>query len=330
MTTETAALVEHVIGRDGTFSLHVRTSDIRLRATDGDTVHIRARDGGDLRQLETERGDGLLVARAGGGCPDLDIDLPVAASVVVEGASADLDIQGLRGDQRYRTASGDVDVRDGGGRLTIDAVSGDVDIIAAVPAQVVARTVSGDLALRAGAIDALRATTTSGDLRIAGRFAGAGPFAIETVSGDAILAPVEGLRILVTTITGDVRTEDGARAEGPRGRRTVVIGSGGPDLTFRSTSGDLRVVPAMPLASRSSSGPDSPPLVLAPEPPSAPPPPAAAGTPVDPIGDGDDRRLVILRALERGEIDVAEATRQLEDLDDASARPSDTETDDGR
>ena len=313
MTTEAATTIEHVLGPDGTFSLQVRTSDVRLRATAGDTVRIQARDGSDLRRLETETGDGLLVVRASGGTPDLDIELPASTNVVIEGASADLDIQGLRGSQRYRTASGDIDVRDAGGHLTIEAVSGDVDIIASAPAEIVARTVSGDLALRAGPVSGLRAMTTSGDLRIAGQFGGSGPFTIETVSGDAILAPADGLRILASTITGDVRTEDGVRAEGPRGQRTVVVGAGGPELTVRSTSGDLQVVRAIPLP------PAPPAMPVAPEPPahllaSAPPtPPAAPDAPID--ASVVDARLTILRALERGDVDVAEATRQLEALD---------------
>jgi hypothetical protein len=261
MTTGTATLVEHVIGATGTFSLHVRTTDIRLRGHDGDSVRIRARNGAELRRLETEQGDGLLVAHATGSTPDLDIEIPVGATVLIEGSSADLDVQGLRGDQHYRTASGDVDVRDGGGRLTVEAVSGDVDIVATAPADVVARTVSGDLALRAGPIQSLKAMTTSGDLRIAGRFDPPGPFSVETVSGDAILAPA---------------------------------------------------------------------------PPPAPSPAPTPELDADALDAGDDDaaddgRMAILRALERGEIDVAEATRRLESLDAVTiGDPSDEGADHGR
>ena len=318
-------MVEHVIGADGAFTLEARNCDIRLRAVPGDTVRIRARDGSDLRRLDSEPGDGMLAVQARGGAPDLDIEVPVAAAIIIQGSSSDLAAIGLRGEQRYRTASGDIELHDVGGRLAIEAVSGDVDVLAAAPTEVSARTVSGDLALRAGSITRLRAVTTSGDLHIAGSFDGDGPYAIETVSGDATLAPANGMRVEVSSITGDVRADVDSRAEGPRGRRTIVVGAGGPDVTFRSTSGDLHIVRAAVLAA----SPVAPPPLPAPLPEIAPDhpvdesrvpsdddaPPADAGTDAEP----GDASLDILRALERGEIDVDEATRRLAAVEDEEA-----------
>ena len=317
-------MVEHVIGADGAFTLAARNSDIRLRAVPGDTVRIRARDNSDLRRLDTEPGDGILAVRARGGAPDLDIEVPLDAAIIVEGSSSDLAAIGLRGEQRYRTASGDIDLHDVGGRLAIEAVSGDVNVVAAAPAELSARTVSGDLAVRAGSITRLRAVTTSGDLHVAGSFDGAGPFAIETVSGDATLAPANGLRVEASSITGDVRADVDARSEGPRGRRTVVVGGGGPDMTFRSTSGDLRIVRAAVLAPAPIAPPDAPqpPPVSSPDAPRIPSPAAiddattdtdlADAMPIDPS-------LAILRELERGEIGVEEAMRRLAAAEDEEA-----------
>ena len=318
-------MVEHVIGADGAFTLAARNSDIRVRAVPGDTVRIRARDGSDLRRLDTEPGDGILAVRARGGAPDLDIEVPVAAAIIVEGSSSDLAAIGLRGEQRYRTASGDIELHDVGGRLAIEAVSGDVAIVAAAPAEVSARTVSGDLAIQAGSITRLRAVTTSGDLHVAGSFDGAGPFAIETVSGDATLAPANGLRVEASSITGDVRADVDARSEGPRGRRTVVVGAGGPEVTFRSTSGDLRIVGAAVLAPAPIAPPDAPqpPPIPSPDAPVIPLPAAALAdttTDADPTEAASiDPSLVILRDLERGEIDVDEAMRRLAAAEDEEA-----------
>ena len=177
------------------------------------------------------------------------------------------------------------------------------------------RTVSGDIELRAGTLRSLVMSSTSGDLKVAGRLAGPGPFGIETVSGDGLLAPAGDLRIEMTTMSGDLRSEVDAPAQGGRGRRSVVIGSNGPLLTFRSMSGDLRVVRPSPVRT-------------APADPPPPQPPAAAAVPPEPMPDPagvsngaialayDDARLRILKSLERGEIDVAEAGRRLEALDD--------------
>ena len=90
------------------------------------------------------------------------------------------------------------------------------------------------------------ATTTSGDLRVSGRFDGDGPFAIETVSGDGTLAPVNDVRVEAKTITGDIDSDRPSRRDDTAGHRVLAIGAGGPTITFRSASGDLRVVAAYP------------------------------------------------------------------------------------
>ena len=113
--------------------------------------------------------------------------------------------------------------------------------MAAAEIDLSARTVSGDVAVRAGTLRGLRASTTSGDLKIAGRFSSEGAFAAETVSGDGLVAPVGDVTIEMTTVTGDLNSDVEGRTEGGRGHRSVVIGSHGPVMTFRSLSGDLRI-----------------------------------------------------------------------------------------
>jgi hypothetical protein len=188
--------------------------------------------------------------------------------------------------------------------LSIEAVSGDIEIGADGPVKIAARTVSGDLTVRAGSIAELQATTTSGDLRVSGRFDGNGPYAIETVSGDGTLAPVNDVRIEAKTITGDIDSDRPSRREDTDGRRVLIVGAGGPTITFRSASGDLRVVAATPPT------PTEPPTPIEP-----PTPASAPTTPAPSASEDDDPRLGILRELERGEIDVAEAGLRLEALD---------------
>jgi hypothetical protein len=324
MTTQTNdAVVTHRIGADGMVVVRIADGQVRLRGVTGDAATVRAADGKPLDGLEVEPGERSLTVRTGRGIEfrgfgwgdrtrgrgrtrDVELEIPAGATVVVEGASTDVDVRGLRGDQRYRSASGDLVLREVSGSLTIEALSGDVHIDADGPATITARTVSGDLDLRAGSIAELRATTTSGDLHIAGTFDGDGPYAIETVSGDATLAPTDGVRVEARTITGDIDSELPSRRDDADGRRALIVGAGGPTITFRSTSGDLRVV-----ARASSPGTSTPASALpmadlaAPDGPPVP-------TPAAPL---DDARLTILRALERGEIDVKEAGQQLEALE---------------
>jgi len=330
--TTTGSSLEHTIGAEGVFSIRLRDGEARLRAVDGAEIRIRDVNDNDLAGMfGIELGDGSISLRANGGAdphgrhshggtPDLDIDLPRRATVVVETSSAEIEVDGLDGDQRYRTSSGDLVLREVGGRIAIETVSGDVDVVATGQAEVTLRTVSGDVELRAGTLRSLQATTTSGDLNIAGKLAGPGPFSVVTVSGDALLAPAGDVRIEMATLSGDLHSEIGGRFEGGRGKRSLAVGSGGPLVEFRSMSGDLTVVRPTGVAA-----PEAVPF----EPTHAAPAityesaPAISGdgAQAEPALNGaitvayEEARLRILRSLERGEIDVAEAGRRLEALD---------------
>ncbi len=316
--TTTGAGLDHVIGPNGLLSIRLGHGRARLRAVDGGSIRIRdghGRDLADMFAIELGQGSASFHAdkrwggRHGDGhTPDVEVDVPRGATVVIEAGSADIEADGLAGDQRYRTASGDITLRAVSGRVAVDAVSGELDIGATGELAMTLKTVSGDVELRAATLTVLDATTTSGDLRIAGRLAGPGPFAIVTVSGDTLLAPAGDLRIEMATLSGDLRSKVGGRTEGRRGHWSLVVGAGGPLVSLRSLSGDLLVVPPTPVPLP----PIAPVAPLDPEPPVGP----AQATPNPAIAAAyDDARLRVLRSLERGEIDVAEAGKRLEALD---------------
>jgi hypothetical protein len=350
MTSPTiGSSLDHMIGPDGLFSVRLHDGDVRLRAVDGDTISIRDGGGQELDGSFTiELGVGSASLRANrvilggshrhGHSADLRVDLPRRTTVVIEAGSADIEADGLAGDQRYRTASGDTKLRAVSGRVAVEAVSGDADITATGEAAVTIKTVSGDVDLRADTLTSLEAGTTSGDIRIAGRLAGPGPFAIVTVSGDTLLAPVGDVRIEMATLSGDLRSELDGRSEGGRGRRSLTVGSGGPLVNVRSLSGDLRVVRPTPVGSAGAETVAAtrsvPPIEATSPAPSASPTPVAdpaaalADLPATESVDSaiaaadDDARLRILRSLEDGSIDVAEAGRRLEALDGDQVDPA--------
>jgi Toastrack DUF4097/SHOCT-like domain len=322
MTTSGSRL-EHRIGADGLFSIQLRSGDVRLRGIDGDTLVVVERHGRDLGDaFEIALADGSVSLRElrgshGGHGGDLDIAMPRGATLVVETTGGDLEVDGLTGDQRYRTASGDLQMRSVAGDILVQGVSGDVSVVAVADAAVTLTTVSGDVELRAATLGTLRVATTSGDLKVAGRLAGRGPFSIETVSGDVLLAPAGDLRIDMRTVSGDLSSDVGGRIESGRGRRSVTIGTGGPTLAVRSMSGDVTVV--RPVAFSGEPQPVEP----------------AAAEPGQPANGAiaaayDDARLRILRSLERGEIDVAEASRRLEALEGGPDDSNETATPDAR
>ena len=344
MTTKTDSTLDHPIGAEGVVAVSLMSGTIRLRAIDGDAVHVRDASGRDLHATFTvERGPGSVTLRSnrglgipgipgirtGGGVADLEIDLPRRATVVLDGTSTEIDATGLSGDQRYKTVSGDITLRTVSGNVRVDAVSGDVDATASGEAAMTVRTVSGDLDLRAATLTGLDVTSMSGDLKVAGRLVGDGPFRVETVSGDALLAPAGDIRIEMTTVSGDLRSDIGGTAQGGRGRRSLVVGERGATVTFRSMSGDLRVVRAIKVETQARAetaarpGPETASTAdtVAPDPmverdDTERVPVAFASPSADSTTDDDDARIAILRALERGEIDVTEAGKRLEALDD--------------
>ena len=329
MTTPLASDLEHEIGLSGLLAIRLHSSGIRIRGVDGHTVRVHDATGTLDRTVRVERAPGSLSLRvdrglsigigsvafaAGRRAPDLDIEAPFGTTIVVETASGDVTVDGLTGDQRYRTASGDLVLRDVCGRLTIDAVSGDVDVVVSGAGIVGVRTVSGDLSIRGEqALSSAKLATTSGEVRLEGRFVGPGPYSIETVSGDTVVSPTGGLRVEVKTVTGDVRSEVESTSEGGRGSRTIVVGGGGPSLAIRSISGDIRVV-GHAAAQRAIA-------LMAPTPPEPPVPPEPPIPPQAPPARDraeaivPDSSMTVLQALERGEIDVAEASRRLAALD---------------
>ena len=182
----------------------------------------------------------------------------------------------------------------------------------------------------AGSTD-LAYQSTSGDLRLKSEL-GDGPHAIGTVSGDAIVTSRNGIRVAAQTVAGDLTSDLPHTSEGRPGRRSLIVGSGSTVVQFRSVSGDLRVVGPTATA-RSTAGPrrraraavaaHSTDSLRWPRRPFVTASTAGAGTAstrrrqrTTRARPGRRRPPRVLRALERGEIDIEEATRRLASLDE--------------
>jgi hypothetical protein len=203
--------------------------------------------------------------------------------------SSDLDVTGLSGEQRYRTVSGDLRVSDAAGSVRVESVSGDATVRADQPLAVQAQAVSGDLSITAPTLRSLKANTVSGDVELEAALADDGDFRVETVSGDLDVGLVGNAIFEIHGLSTDVSSELDHRLEGQVDRRRLIIGTGGPRLVFNSMSGDVNVRRPRRINARAAATPPaSPPTV-----------------------EEQESELEILRALERGEIDVEEATRRL-------------------
>jgi hypothetical protein len=323
--------------------------DDQLTIEAGPTA-VRIQDGG---QADFQLGPLRVRARH---TADLDIDIPRTVAIRVRTLSGDVDAAGIAGASRWATASGSLRVRAEGGPIAAESMSGDLVLESTVPVGLSARAVSGDVHVRAPEILELEVSTTSGDVDVAGALSAHAAHSISSVSGDVVLATGSAVRLEAQTVAGDIRGTGVHRAEGRRGHRTLVVGDGQVRVSVRTMSGDVRLREGPPAPETAPAAPASarPPVAAAPPTPPAPPVPtdpsvvvaeASAApnlvrpaTPA-PAGEADgsaapaawtgdagttDRResvrLDVLRALERGDLDVETASRRLEALEDAGPR----------
>lgn len=336
MTTQTSSTIEHLIGAHGAVTLSVPAGGVTIQGVDGDTVRLSSPTGRDLHEdYRIETADGLIELRPRDDLSrnfgifsrrrfdPIHAEVPRGAVVRLHTASGAVHVDGLSGEQSYRAVSGSIKLTDASGDITLDHVSGDAKVRGTGPVSLAARTVSGDVNASAPAFTKVQARMMSGSLRLAGRLVGDGPFAIDSVSGDASLELDGPARIEGTAVSGAVRTDLPHRSGGRPGLRTVEMGDGGPRVSFKTISGDLRVT-----------GPQAPSAadLAVEEPvryePSAVTPPPGFGSD-EPVEEGlSSRRLAVLTDLEEGRIDVTEASQRLavidaeEDRTDASRRPA--------
>ena len=107
MTATFRGALDHVIGAEGVLSIRFASGEVRLRAVDGTAVRVRDRSDHDIAGMfEIERADGSLSLHiehgrgwftAKGHTPELDVEVPRRAAVVIESASGDIAGEGLAG-----------------------------------------------------------------------------------------------------------------------------------------------------------------------------------------------------------------------------------------
>jgi hypothetical protein len=328
-TTTNGAAIEHRIGPNGRFALRMPAGVVSITAVDGDVARVRDltdRSLADRFQIEATDDSLELVVRSrigvtfaignfeigsGGGSAELAVELPRGARVAIDTASADVSVTGIAGPGRYRTASGDLILQDVAGNLDVQGVSGDVRVDAKAPIELVGRTISGDAIIRAPRLTRLEFNTTSGDIRLDADLAGKGPFEVKTISGDVILVSRGPVQVEAQSVTGELMSDLPHKSSSSPGRRSMSVGRDGATVMFKSVSGDLRVMeprdaappmPTVPSAPAAPALPAEPPMSFAAEPAEARP---------EASPEVEDARLEILRALERGEIDVETATDRL-------------------
>jgi len=197
----------------------------------------------------------------------LDIKVPAGASLDINTVSADIDVQGVRGEQRLeavsgeittaaydeqldvRTISGDAVINGTGGKARIDvqSVSGGVTV-RGVDGEVEAQSVSGNVELDLGTVTRLSLETVSGNLKASLTLASDARLDAESVSGHVdvrFAKPVNG-EFEFETFSGNIENCFGPKAErkskyAPGTELRFTQGSGGARVSVDTLSGTISI-----------------------------------------------------------------------------------------
>ncbi|MEO6571553.1 MAG: DUF4097 family beta strand repeat-containing protein [Ilumatobacteraceae bacterium] len=243
----------HEVGPHASLEIDVRTSAVEVRASVDERIQVDITGGTpDAWEIHVA---GTRVSlreptRAASRRARLYVEVPVGTDVEVRSTTGDVDLGGILGEVRVRSASGSVradtvagfeahtatgDLRLGTCADEADAttVSGDV-AIGTVGGRLQVSTASGDVRLDVVG-DSARVGTTSGDVRL-NRFDGA-DLSVKSVSGDISLGLPGGIRVEpdISTLSGRTRLPPPATTLAPPGGRRVVR------VRLQSVSGDITI-----------------------------------------------------------------------------------------
>lgn len=195
----------------------------------------------------------------------LEISVPVAAVLDLEGVSADVRVSGIRGSREVQaeSVSGDIEVDAGAERVELSSVSGDVMFTGETPfasletvsgdidgrgigARVAAESVSGSVRIAAGQVEDVAVGTVSGDVEIETAGIGRGRIKVESMSGEVelFLPASSSARLEVESFSGRIESDFGEVEEeehGPGSSLDTTIGGGDAQITLESFSGDVTI-----------------------------------------------------------------------------------------
>jgi DUF4097 and DUF4098 domain-containing protein YvlB len=258
--------------------------DVRIDAWDQNEVYVTGDLGGasqldvraDGNRIVVEVNPGRGQSQGGGffggngeGGADLVIRAPATIAIDIRTRSADIDLNGMRGEQnisgvsgdirseaydkevRVETVSGDVRIqgRDGRAIVRSSAVSGDVRL-GDVSGEIWADTVSGDVTVVGGTLARAEFKSVSGDIRVSASIESDARLDAIATSGDIDIDFVGSAAgdYRLETFSGELETCFGPRRDSNRDSRfgpgealRFTEGSSGARIEVRTHSGDIRI-----------------------------------------------------------------------------------------
>jgi hypothetical protein len=268
-----------------------------------------------------------------------DIQVPRHADVELKGVTSQIWVEDVRGIVHANSVSGAEVVDQVQGDLTLSTVSGSITG-RRLDGYVDAKSVSGGIRLE-GRLEVLKANNVSGSMELVGPLAAKGSYDFHTVSGSLTLrVPLDtsasiSARGVSMAVTSELPCQVLRDARGPGSRQWQGRLNGGDAAVHVNTvSGHLYLAQLTEAALGSASIPVGqtpvPEASIIPSeteaearprepdaeqsPPPEPTSPEADAPAAETTESAESAQLRILRAIERGELDVEEALKQLDSL----------------
>jgi hypothetical protein len=212
-------------------------------------------------RVEVEAEGNPMAARS-----DIEVFVPVGASVKIEGFQATISVTGVNGGVEAETVNGSitqsgaarevslqsvngtVEATQPSGRVHVEAVNGTVTVRDA-SGEINASTVNGRLLVAGGSFERAKLESVSGGVRFEAGLAKQATLDVETVSGvvDLFLPAAIAADFKISTFSGDIANELGPAAPvkssrwTPEKELTFSSGSGGAQISVQTLSGAVNL-----------------------------------------------------------------------------------------
>lgn len=264
------------VAADATIEVSNVQGRVDVTGWDRNEVELTALLESDKDKLEfeaTERQVHIRVDRPEGRYHDSDDDAiltikaPKGVRLVVDTVSADITVNGVRGEQRLESVSGAVDTQAYDAPVTLESVSGDIvlkgtggkagvstesvsgsTVVSGIRGSYEGEAVSGNITAVVAAAERLRAGSVSGDLDINAELTSAARVEMESISGtvELTIKPPVNAEFDIESFSGDIENCFGQKARDkskyvPGSELGFTQGSGGARVIINTLSGEIKV-----------------------------------------------------------------------------------------
>jgi len=265
------------VAPDATIDVSNVQGSVDVTAWDRNEVELEAQLESDKDELQFEATDRLVrieVDRPEGKYHDseeedaiLTLRIPKGARLIVDTVSADITVNGVRGEQRLESVSGTVETQAYDAPVSLQSVSGDVTVAgnggkAQVSTENVSgsttasgirgsfegEVVSGNINATVAATERLRVRSVSGDVEVHADLTSSARVEMESISGVVALTlkPPVNADFEIESFSGDIENCFGPRARdknrySPGSELNFTHGSGGARVQIQTLSGEINV-----------------------------------------------------------------------------------------